>query len=58
MRRGRPSRKLTREDAAVIKKRLREGELQHRIAAEFDVNSGRISEINTGKRYPEVSPAP
>jgi hypothetical protein len=56
--RDRPSPKLTKDDAAIIKKRLAQGEFQHRIAADFDVNSGRISEINTGKRYPEVPPAP
>ncbi len=52
-----PSRKLTAFDAAIIKKRLRLGELQSRIAADFDVNGGRISEINTGLRFGEVPPA-
>jgi hypothetical protein len=50
----RPARKLTPTEAASIKKRLKDGVLQHRIAAEFDVNSGRISEINTGKRFQDV----
>ena len=36
-----PSRKLTREDAAVIKKLLEQKVFQNRIAAEFDVNPGR-----------------
>jgi hypothetical protein len=54
----RPSPRLTHENAAIIKKRLAEGEFQHRIAADFGVNAGRISEINTGKRFAEVSPAP
>jgi hypothetical protein len=54
----RPSRKLSPEDAAMIKKMLREGAYQRQIAAVFDTNSGRISEINTGKRFPDVSPAP
>jgi len=40
---GRPSRRLTLEDW-----------LQSRIAAHFDVNSGRISEIKTGKRFPQA----
>ena len=53
----RPSRRLTEADAAMIKKRLREGEFQNRIAADYDVNSGRISEINTGKRFGHVPPA-
>lgn len=52
------SRKLTLEDAAVVKKRLKLGELQSRIAADFDVNGGRISEINTGKLFPNVEAAP
>jgi hypothetical protein len=54
----RPSRKLSIEDAAMIKKMLREGAYQHQIAAVFETNSGRISEINTGKLFPEVPPAP
>jgi hypothetical protein len=54
----RPSRKLTVEDAAIIKKMLREGAYQHQIAAVFETNSGRISEINTGKRFPGVASAP
>lgn len=49
---GRPSRRLTNNDAIQIHKLIRKGWLQSRIAAEFDVNSGRISEINTGKRFP------
>lgn len=53
-----PSRKLSAEDAAVIKKMLQQGVYQHQIAAVFETNSGRISEINTGKRFPEVAPAP
>ena len=52
------SRTLTSEDAAVIKKRLKSGEIQSRIAADFDVNGGRISEINTGKLFPNVEAAP
>lgn len=53
-----PSHKLTSDDAAIIKKRLKAGELQSRIAADFDVNGGRIAEINTGKTFPEVMAAP
>ena len=48
---------LSESDVAKIKARLRRGELQHRIAADFDINPGRISEINTGKRWPDVAPA-
>lgn len=46
---------LSRQDIAEIKARLSRGELQHRIAASFDINSGRISEINTGKRFSEIT---
>jgi hypothetical protein len=53
----RPSRKLSAQDAAIIKNRIRQGEFLHRIAADFDVNPGRISEIKTGKRFPDVAPA-
>ncbi len=53
----RPARRLTPPEAALIKKLLKEGVLQHRIAAQFDVNSGRISEINTGKLFRDVPPA-
>jgi hypothetical protein len=52
-----PSRELTPADAAIIKKRLLSKEFQNRIAADFDVNQGRISEIKNGKLFPEVPPA-
>ena len=52
------SRTLNPEDAAIIKKRLKSGDLQSRIADDFDVNGGRISEINTGKLFPTVEAAP
>lgn len=52
-----PSRKLTADDAAIIKNRILRGEFLHRIAADFDVNPGRISEIKTGKVYAEIPPA-
>ena len=50
----RPSKRLTEKDAKIIKRRLRQGDMQSRIAADFDVNIGRISEINTGKKFSEV----
>ncbi|MEO9780434.1 MAG: hypothetical protein ABJH07_09510 [Sedimentitalea sp.] len=50
----RPSRRLTEDDAKIIKKRLYAGDMQSRIAADFDVNIGRISEINTGKKFAHV----
>lgn len=48
---------LSPRDIGIIKLRLKRGDLQHRIAADFDINAGRISEINTGKRFPNVPPA-
>ncbi len=53
-----PSRRLTPDDAALIKKRLKLGEFQHRIAADFDVNPGRIAEIKHGKLFSDVEAAP
>lgn len=47
-----PSRKLTFADAVEVWKRAWTGELQSRIAAFFDVNQGRISEILNGKKFP------
>lgn len=42
---------LTAQDIADIKARLRQGEYQHHIAADYGLNQGRISEIKTGKRH-------
>lgn len=50
----RPSRRLTEADAIVILSRVYQGEFQNRIAADYDVNPGRISEIKKGKRFPDV----
>lgn len=41
---------LTTQDIVDIKLRLRRGDYQHDIAADYGLNQGRISEINTGKR--------
>ena len=49
---NRPSRKLTEEDAIQIWILLLQGMHQHKIAALYGVNQGRISEIKTGKRFP------
>lgn len=46
--------RLTSIDAAIVKGMLARGDRQSDIAALFKVNGGRISEINTGKRYPAV----
>lgn len=51
-----PSKTLTEDEVAIIKQRLLRREFQHRIAADFDVNPGRISEIKTGKAWRHVSP--
>lgn len=49
-----PSYRIKPADVPTIKKRIREGEFLNRIAADYDVNPGRISEIKTGQRYPEI----
>jgi hypothetical protein len=46
------SRRLILNDAIEIWRRRSSGEAQHKIAAVFEVNQGRISEILTGKRFP------
>lgn len=50
-------RSLSPKDVAIIKRRLLNGELHHRIAADYDLNQGRISEINTGRRFADIPPA-
>jgi menaquinone-dependent protoporphyrinogen IX oxidase len=49
---GAPSHELNFEEAVEVHLKLMEGWLQSRVAAFYDVNGGRISEINTGKRHP------
>ena len=49
--------KLTHQDVSVIKARILRGDFQHRIAADYDLNQGRISEIAKGKRFGHVPPA-
>lgn len=49
----RPSYKLTLQDAVRVWKLHSEGWFQNRIAAEFDVNPGRINEVIKGKKFPE-----
>ncbi|HEV2508135.1 hypothetical protein [Bosea sp. (in: a-proteobacteria)] len=53
----RPSRSINPRDVPIIKTRILQGEFLNRIAADFDVNPGRISEIKTGKRFAEIPPA-
>lgn len=45
------------EQAAVIKAARLRGYYNHVIAAYFGFNQGRIAEVNTGKRWPDVPPA-
>lgn len=49
--------KLTPTDVSVIKARLQRGDFQHRIAADYDLNQGRISEIAKGRRFAAVQAA-
>ena len=54
----RKTRRLTPEKAAMIKKLAATTDLyQDQIAAQVDLNPGRVSEVLTGKRFPEVQPA-
>lgn len=43
--------RLTFDDAVEVWKRYWAGEYQHRIAAYFDVNAGRINEVIKRKRH-------
>lgn len=55
--RRRRSPDVTPEMAAKIKHLLNLGMTQHDIAAHFRINQGRVSEINTGMKFPGVSPS-
>jgi hypothetical protein len=46
-----PTYSLTFDDAVDIWKRHWNGEFQHRIAAHFDVNPGRVNEVLKGTRH-------
>ena len=55
----RRSPRVTEQMAAKMKTMLYVlGMAQHDIAAAFRVNQGRVSEVNTGKRFHQVPPAP
>lgn len=44
--------------AAEIKRLARDTDLaQHQIAAQLKLNQGRVSEVLSGKKYPEVRPS-
>lgn len=50
-----PSRRLTFDDAVEIwVVRLKTGEFQNRIAAQYDVNPGRVNAILKRKRFPDA----
>jgi hypothetical protein len=51
------SRRLSAADAALVKGMLARGDRQSDIAAYFMVNSGRVSEVNTGKAHHHVARA-
>ncbi len=46
-----PSKKLTFKEAVEIWKRLWNGEFQNRIAADYDVNPARVSDIKMGRLH-------
>lgn len=47
-----PSYRLTFEDAVQVWLRHWSGEFQNRIAADYDVNPGRVNEVIKGKLHP------
>lgn len=49
----RPSRRLSFEDAVKVWPRIWRGEFLNRIAADLDVNPGRIAEIKKKRRFPD-----
>jgi hypothetical protein len=49
---------LTATEAALVKGMLARGDRQHDIAAWFGVNGGRVADIATGKKFPNVAAAP
>lgn len=49
---------LNIREIAIVKGMLARGDKQHDIAAYFGVNGGRIAEIKTGMRGPDVKTAP
>ena len=48
---------VTREMAAQIKAMKARGLYNHQIAAHFQINQGRVSEVMTGKLFPEEPPS-
>jgi hypothetical protein len=50
-------RRLSAEEAGIVKAMLARGDRHHDIAAWFGVNQGRIAEVKGGELFPDVSPA-
>ena len=48
---------VTREMAAQIKAMKGRGLFNHQIAAHFEINQGRVSEVMTGKLFPDEPPS-
>ena len=46
-----PSYRLVFEDAVKIWMRFWDGEYQNRIAADYDVNPGRVNDVVKGRRF-------
>lgn len=47
---------ITPEIAAKIKALAIKGLYQHDIASEIGCNQGRVSEVMSGKKFPEIAP--
>jgi len=52
-----PARNVDKEDVPMVKGMLIRGDPQSDIASFFGTNGGRVSEINTGRKWREVEPA-
>ena len=48
--------KITVDQAPIVKGMLLRGDRQHDIAAWFGVNGGRITEINRGQKFLDITP--
>lgn len=47
-----PCHRLTYEEAVEVQTRLMRGEMYSRIAADFDVNQGRVADVKFGRLHP------
>lgn len=48
---------ISAQDAALIRGMIARGDRHHDVAAFFGLNQGRIAEINSGSRFPDVPAA-